>query len=293
MASTGSIDGVPTGPLAGTEWLANNLGRAALRVLDVRGRHPSSSSPHAKRAEYLQAHIAGAIFVDWERDFVAADDPVPVQVASPEEFARRAGELGVGDGDLVVTYDDYYGIFAARVAWAFRLYGAEARVLDGGWTTWLEEGRPVTGEQPEPTSARFTARPRPRLRRTLADVEQARRAGAALVDARPRHLFLGEPGAANTGHIPGAYCLPYQELVDGATGLWAAPEAVTRLARDAGIDPDRPPRELIATCGSGVSATVALMALERIGIHCDGVFDGSFNEWSADQARPVSYGRAD
>ena len=124
-------------------------------------------------------------------------------------------------------------------------------------------------------------------------MQRARRDGAELVDARPRHLFLGEPGAPNTGHIPGARCLPYQELVDGATGLWAAPETVTRLARDAGIDPARPPRELIATCGSGVSATVALMALERIGVHCDGVYDGSFNEWSADPALPIAYGRAD
>jgi thiosulfate/3-mercaptopyruvate sulfurtransferase len=92
--------------------------------------------------------------------------------------------------------------------------------------------------------------------------------------------------------IPGARCLPYQELVDGATGLWAAPAAVARLARDAGIDPDRPPAEVIASCGSGVSAAVALMALERIGVHCEGVYDGSFNEWGADPGRPVAYGRA-
>jgi 3-mercaptopyruvate sulfurtransferase SseA len=59
-----------------------------------------------------------------------------------------------------------------------------------------------------------------------------------------------------------------------------------------GIDPDQPPRELIATRGSGVSATVAMMALERIGVRCDGVYDGSFNESSADAARPVAYGAA-
>jgi thiosulfate/3-mercaptopyruvate sulfurtransferase len=126
----------------------------------------------------------------------------------------------------------------------------------------------------------------------LSEVIEARERGAMLVDARPRHLFLGEQGVTNTGHIPGARCLPYQELVDGATGLWAAPAAVARLARDAGIDPDRPPLELIATCGSGVSATVAMLALERIGVHCDGVYDGSFNEWGADRDRPVEYGAA-
>ncbi len=292
MPSTDSMIELPPGPLVSTDWLASNLDRRRLRVLDVRGRHPSSSLPHAKHAEYVRAHIPGATFVDWERDFVATDDPVPIQVASPQAFADRAGELGVGDGDLVVTYDDYYGIFAARVAWAFRFHGAESRVLDGGWTTWREEGHPVSDTPEQAQPARFTAGERPRLRRTLAEVEQACSEGAILVDARPRHLFLGEPGVANTGHIPGARCLPYQELVDGATGLWAAPSAVVRLARDAGIDPDRPPSELIATCGSGVSATVALMSLERIGVHCEGVYDGSFNEWSADASRPVAYGHA-
>lgn len=282
----------PDGPLVTGGWLERNIEHPRVRVLDVRGRHPSSTLAHAKRAEYSAAHVPGAVFIDWEHDFVDADDPVPVQLAGADAFAARAGELGIGDQDLVVTYDDYYGIFAARVAWAFRYYGAEARVLDGGWSTWVDERRPTSNETVDLRPARFIARPRPKLRRALAEVTEARARGATLVDARPRHLFLGEQGAANTGHIPGSRCLPYQELVDGATGLWAAPAAVARLARDAGIDPDRPPRELIATCGSGVSATVALLALERIGIHADGVYDGSFNEWSTSDEQPIEYGRA-
>lgn len=283
---------LPDGPLVTGDWLQDHLDHPRVRILDVRGRHPSSPLPHAKRAEYSAAHIPGAVFVDWEQDFIDTTDPVPVQLAGPKAFAQRAGELGIGSGDLIVTYDDYYGIFAARVAWAFRHYGAESRVLDGGWSTWAEDARPVSEAFETPASTTFTVRPRPQLRRTLPEVEGARADGATFVDARPRHLFLGEVGVANTGHIPGARSLPYQELVDGATGLWAAPEAVRRLARDAGIDPDRPPRQLIATCGSGVSATVALFALERIGIHAEGVYDGSFNEWSADPSRPVEYGRA-
>ena len=283
---------IAEGPLVSADWLERHLDHAGIRVLDLRGRHPSSALPHAKLAEYEAEHIPGATFVDWERDFIDLTDPVPVQVASADAFAERAGELGIGDGDLLVTYDDYYGIFAARVAWAFRYHGADSRVLDGGWLTWSEERRPVTAGVLERVPARFTPRLRPKLRRTLAEVVEARGRGAVLVDARPRHLFLGEQGVANTGHIPGARCLPYQELVDGATGLWATPTAVARLLRDAGIDPDRPPPELIATCGSGVSATVAMLTLERIGVHCAGVYDGSFNEWSSDRERPIDYGAA-
>jgi thiosulfate/3-mercaptopyruvate sulfurtransferase len=283
---------IPEGPLVGSDWLEHHLDHPRVRVLDLRGRHPSSSLPHAKRAEYAAGHIPGALFIDWEHDFVDADDPIPVQVAGAAQFAACAGELGIGDEDVIVTYDDYYGIFAGRVAWAFRYFGSTCRVLDGGWATWSEEGRAVTSAVTQRAPAIFTARPRPQLRRTLDEIIAARGRGAVLVDARPRHLFLGERGAVNTGHIPGARCLPYQELVDGATGLWAAPAAIARLARDAGIDPDSPPQELIATCGSGVSATVAMLALERIGLHCDGVYDGSFNEWSADPDRPVAYGHA-
>jgi thiosulfate/3-mercaptopyruvate sulfurtransferase len=282
----------PSGPLVDGTWLQANLDHPQIRILDVRGRHPSSSLPHAKSAEYAASHIPGAIFVDWERDFVDTTDPVPYQIASPAAFAARASALGIADGDLVVTYDDYYGIFAARVAWSFRYYGAEARVLDGGWRTWVDEERPTSALVPEPRRSTFSPRPRRALRRSLDEVEVASAAGVTLVDARPRHLFLGEQGVPGTGHIPGALSLPYQELVDGATGLFATPAAISRLLRGAGIDPARPPRELIATCGTGVSATVALMALELAGVHGAGVYDGSFSEWSADPDRPIAYGAA-
>ena len=116
MGSTPAELHVPDGPLVTGDWLEENLDNPRVRVLDVRGRHPSSPLPHAKRAEYAVGHVPGAAFVDWEHDFVNSEDPVPVQLAGDDAFAARASELGVGDRDLVVTYDDYYGIFAARVA---------------------------------------------------------------------------------------------------------------------------------------------------------------------------------
>ncbi|MFZ0179746.1 MAG: rhodanese-like domain-containing protein [Candidatus Dormiibacterota bacterium] len=180
-------------------WLEANLDQPKVRILDVRGRHPSSSLAHAKRVECSEGHIPGAIFIDWEKDFVDVSDPVPYQVASPDACARCAGALGIDQDDLVVTYDDYYGIFAGRVAWSFRYYGAEARVLDGGWRTWLDAGRKTSDGVDRP-AATFTTKVRAPLRRSLEDVQPATSNGATLVDARPRHLFLGEPGAAGTGH---------------------------------------------------------------------------------------------
>src|ERR1700693_1641250 len=92
----------PPGPLVSSEWLQANLDDRQVVVLDVRGRHPSSPLAHAKRAEYAQGHIPGAIFVDWEHDFVDVADPVPYQIASIDAFGKRAGELGVSAGDLIV-----------------------------------------------------------------------------------------------------------------------------------------------------------------------------------------------
>ena len=292
MTPTTPMSDRPAGPLVTGEWLEVNLERRGITVLDVRGRHPSSALAHAKRAEYDESHIPGALFVDWEHDFVDLTDPVPYQVASSDDFSARAGALGIPDGDLIVTYDDYYGIFAARIAWSFRLYGADARVLDGGWRTWVDEGRRATSLVAEPDAATFTARVRPHLRRTLDEVEIARAGGATIVDARPRHLYLGETGVAGTGHIPGSLCLPYQELVDGATGLFATPTAIERLLRGAGLDPSRPPHEVITTCGTGVSATVVLIALELAGVPEASVYDGAFAEWGAEASRPIAYGAA-
>ncbi len=137
-----------TGPLVDGDWLEDHLGHPRLRLLDARGRHPSSALPHAKRADYERAHIPGAGFVNWTRDFVDPRGTVPFQLAEPEDFAADAGALGIAGDEVVVSYDDYYGIHAARIAWALRCHGVEAKVLDGGWRTWADEGRPVIGRRP-------------------------------------------------------------------------------------------------------------------------------------------------
>lgn len=282
----------PAGPLVDGDWLEAHLEDPRLRVLDARGRHPSSALPHAKRDEYDRGHVPGAVFADWTRHFVDRGDPVPFQLAGPEGFADDARALGIAEDDVVVTYDDYYGIHAARIAWALRCHGLVAKVLDGGWRTWAEEGRPVTDSPVAVRLSDLPVRPAGPLRLRLDDLHRARARGAVVVDARPRHLFLGEPGAAGTGHMPGARALPYQELVDGATGVFQSPAAIRRLVLTAGIDPAAPPAEVVTTCGIGVSATVAMVALELVGVTVSGVYDGAWSEWSADPALPVAYGDA-
>jgi thiosulfate/3-mercaptopyruvate sulfurtransferase len=280
-----------------TTWLEAHLGAPGLRVVDIRGVvRPPGSVPRymPKREDYERGHIPGAVFVDWTRDIVDARDPVPVQVAQGPEFAAKMGELGIGDDSLVVAYDDYDHAFAGRLAWALRYHGHDAvRVLDGGWRCWIAEGRPTTRECPRPPPSRFTSRPRDGLRRTADEVMLALgRADVVLIDARPAAQYAGEASAARrAGHIPGAHNVPYATLVDAQTGKFLPQGDLKRAFADAGVDVATLPRELIVYCNGGVTCTVPLNALRMLGRDDVAVYDGSWNEWGNDPARPIKTGR--
>jgi thiosulfate/3-mercaptopyruvate sulfurtransferase len=320
----------PGGPTVSTEWLAANLDAAGVRVVDIRGTVlPPGNTPRyrSKREDYEGGHIPGAAFLDWTRDIVDLADPVPGQIAPPDVFAAKMRELGIGDDTLVVVYDDYKHIFAGRFAWALRYYGHDdVRVLDGGWSRWLAEGRVVSssgGAPPPPVSSSggapakpvsssgeappaqvsrlqppaaqatvFTPRPRARLRRTADEVAASLdRADVLLIDARPPEQYEGAASAATrAGHIPGARNVPYARLIDAATQTFLPREQLARAFSDAGIDVARLPREVVVYCNGGVSCTVPLQALEMLGRDDVAVYDGSWNEWGNDASRPIRSG---
>ena len=127
--------------LATTDWLAEQLGRANVRIVDARWRPDGSGA-----AVHQAGHIPGAVHVDWLAELVDMDEGgEAIRVASPQRIAAVAERAGIGDGSTVVIYDDTQGLFAARVWWTLRAHGLEnVRVLDGGFVAWTEEGRPVS-----------------------------------------------------------------------------------------------------------------------------------------------------
>jgi thiosulfate/3-mercaptopyruvate sulfurtransferase len=286
-----------------TAWLEENLAKARgeeLCVVDVRGLvRPPGQSPRylPKRAEYEQAHVPGAVFVDWTRDIVDLDDPVPVQVAPSERFASLMSSLGIGERTLVVAYDDYHHAFAGRFAWALRYYGHDAvRVLDGGWSRWRAESRPTSAEVPERAPAVFVPRQRHALRRTADEVERAiGKADVLLIDARPAEQYQGRKSAASrTGHIPGALNVPYASLVDASTGRFRPVPELRAAFAAAGVEVDALPREVVVYCNGGVTCTVPLHALRMLHPERDdvAVYDGSWNEWGNDPRRPTRGGNS-
>ncbi len=153
--------------IVSTQWLAEHMSDPTVRVVDMRGSVVTTQvSPGVEQAdyrgardEYLAAHIPGAVYIDWTKDIIDPDDPVPVQIAPPARFAEAMAVRGIGDETLVIAVDHAGGQFATRLWWALNYYGHDnVRVLDGGWNKWIKEGRSV--EAGEVTVPRLNSRQR-------------------------------------------------------------------------------------------------------------------------------------
>lgn len=284
------------GTLVSTQWLEEHLLEPSLRVVDIRGYvntvdagtgdGKNISSYLGARNEYDEAHIPGAVFVDWTRDIIDPDDPVPAQIASPERFATAMEERGIGDTTDVVVVDHTGGHFATRLWWALNYYGHSAvAVLDGGMNKWLREDRPITDEVIAFDRAVFTpdanTPARYEVDQVLAAIPDP---GIAIVDARDAAQYSGEVyRGARRGHIPGAINLSAKSL-KADDGTWLPDDQLRELVAAVGITGDE---KVVAYCNGGVTATAVLFALDRIGHTNATNYDGSWNEWGERAELPI------
>ena len=286
-------------PLVQTGWLQEHLDDPGLRIVDIRGYvRKKDLDGGRQRAEYLpareeydEAHVPGAVYVDWTRDIVDPEDPVPAQIAPPGAFAALMGSLGVGDETHVVVYDHIGGQFATRLWWALTYYGHEkVSVLDGGWKKWIAESRPVTDELPEPDPATFTPESRPEWRTDAEKVLVASDGDGDtfILDARDRGQYTGEVarGEGRGGRVPNAQHLHADTLFDPESGTFLSDEELREKLREAGV-PENREKRVVAYCNGGVAATVPLFALHRLGYRNLTNYDGSWNEWGVREDLPV------
>jgi thiosulfate/3-mercaptopyruvate sulfurtransferase len=276
--------------LVTTQWLEDHLSDADLRIVDIRGHviPPTEPLPHYfnHRADYLRAHIPGAVFVDWVHEITDPDDPRHTRIARPERFAASMSRLGIGPDTVVVAYDDAQSMFAARLWWALNYYGHRGvAVLDGGWNKWMAEGRPVTAEATYVKPTQFVPRADPTWIRSGDQVLEALDTGARLVDVRSADEFNGKTSRARRkGHIPGAVNRPRPDLV-AADSTVLPPDELRRKFAEVGVTGEEP--EVVFYCSAGVSASFGLLAAKRAGFNNGAVYDGSWKDWGNDDSKPI------
>lgn len=267
-------------PLVSADWLAAHLGEPDLVVLDASWYLPQQQRD--PRREFLATHIPGARWFDLD----AASDPetdLPHMLPDAAHFQATMEALGVSSTSCVVVYDGSgTQMSAPRLWWMLRAYGHDqVAVLDGGMQAWRAAGHPVeAGPAVTPPPVRFVPRLRVELVRSRKDVVEALESGeATMVDARSRERFKGlvdEPRAGlRRGHMPRACSLPFTELV-GTDGRYLPPKLLQERLAEAGVAADQP---VIATCGSGVTASSLALAIQLAFGREVPVYDGSWAEW--------------
>ncbi len=280
--------------LAETDWLAEHLDDPALRIVDIRGiiKPPDAPHPHysGNRNAYLEAHMPGAIFIDWTADITEPGAPVKMTLAGPQRFDALMGRLGIGDQHTVVVYEDGAGQIAARLWWALNYYGHPAvKLLNGGFRKWAAEGRPVTAELPHHLAATFTPRIQPDWRVGSPEVRAAiGDPGVVIVDLRSPPEYRGEIGRGDRkGRIPSARNVPAGTLVGGEYKIFKSDADLRHAFEAAGIRSDK---RAITYCNAGVSASLGLFALKLIGHPAAANFAGSWYEWERDPQNPTETG---
>ncbi len=231
--------------------------------------------------DFLDAHIPGARYLDLER--ISDKGSRYVNMLPPaDQFAAEMTALGISNQTSVVVYDA--GYVSPRIWWMFRLFGHDrVRILDGGWRKWKAQGRPVESGPSRPYSpGNFKAVRKEGRVADWSEVLAAVKGGSPnLADARTPERYSGAmssgyPGVPG-GHIPGAVNAPWSKFMDAAAGyVFVSPESAEIILRDAGVDLDKP---VIATCGSGVTAAIIALMLERTGRVNYRIYDGSWHEW--------------
>ena len=283
MALANTPQALPSGALVSTEWLAANLQRPDVRVIEV------SVNPGL----YERAHIPGAVNFSWHNDL---NDKVRRDIVSKEAFEQLLSKAAVSDNTTVVLYGDTNNWFAAWGAWVFDVYGVKnVKLLDGGRKKWEAESRALNNRAPDYAATTYrVGQVNTALRARLGDALAAAegKSGTQLIDIRSADEYQGKVFApagvpelsVRAGHIPGAVNVPWGKAVN-EDGTFKSKADLQKLYADVGVDGSKP---IITYCRIGERSSHTWFALSKILGYQVKNYDGSWTEYGNSVGVPIN-----
>ncbi len=247
--------------------------------------------PDKKKAEFAVSHIPGTSYVHMNQDLAATHVPGKTgrhPLPSVDDMASKFSAMGIDKSIQVAVYDDAGGSHAARFWWMLRWLGHDAvAVIDGGWSRWIKEERPVSSELLIPEAKEFIASPRLSWTVTADEIlEIINNPKACVLDARSAQRFRGENEKFDpvAGHIPGAHSAPFTDNLD-ENGNWKSRSELCQRFKN--LLEGSPVEEAVSYCGSGITACHNILAMYHAGLGDSRLYPGSWSEWITNPDRPV------
>ena len=283
--------------IVSTEWLADNIEAESLRIIEATSFLPNyfdeSASETIKRESGLPAwssdHIRGSIFVDLVTELSNdLDNTAMYGLPSINQFESLMSSKGIDNNDAVVIYDRSTNMWAARLWWLFRFFGFNnAVVLNGGYSQWVTECRPIDDKKSQYPKTKFKAK---LVNQLISDKDKILKSldqnDVCLVNALLEDEFAGKPPHRYTrgGRIPGSKNIPFNMTVNVDNQFYVSDEQVEKILKENSLYDFN---EVVCYCGGGIAACNTALLLTRMGISNVSVYDGSMKEWGADLSLPI------